>query len=82
VGAKAGTPEGDRLDVLAAPIDAYEATHFPFDPPDPIEAIKSRMEQMGLTRKGSGTIYRIACPRRGNSQSQAQPLDRHDPALE
>jgi HTH-type transcriptional regulator/antitoxin HigA len=50
-GAKSGTPEGDRLDVLATLIDAYEAEHFPMDPPDPIEAIKFRMEQQGLTRK-------------------------------
>jgi HTH-type transcriptional regulator / antitoxin HigA len=44
-GAKAGTPAGDRLDLLATLIDAYEAIHFPMDPPDPIEAIKFRMEQ-------------------------------------
>ena len=50
-GAKSGTPEGDRLDVLATLIDAYEAEHFPIDPPDPIEAIKFRMEQQGLTRR-------------------------------
>lgn len=50
-GAKAGTPEGDRLDVLATLIDAYEAEHDPMDPPDPIEAIRFRMEQQGLTRK-------------------------------
>jgi HTH-type transcriptional regulator/antitoxin HigA len=50
-GAKIGTPEGDRLDVLATLIDAYEAEHSPIDPPDPIEAIKFRMEQQGLTRK-------------------------------
>jgi HTH-type transcriptional regulator/antitoxin HigA len=50
-GSKSGTPEGDRLDVLATLIDAYEAEHFPMDPPDPIEAIKFRMEQQGLTRK-------------------------------
>jgi HTH-type transcriptional regulator/antitoxin HigA len=50
-GAKAGTPEGDRLDVLATLIDAYEAEHHPMDPPDPIEAIKFRMEQQGLTRR-------------------------------
>lgn len=43
-GAKSGTPKGDRLDVLATLIDAYEAKHFPMDPPDPIEAIKFRME--------------------------------------
>jgi HTH-type transcriptional regulator/antitoxin HigA len=50
-GAKAGTPEGDRLDVLATLVDAYEAEHDPIDPPDPIEAIRFRMEQQGLTRK-------------------------------
>jgi HTH-type transcriptional regulator/antitoxin HigA len=63
-GAKLGTREGDRLDVLATLIDAYEATHFPIDPPDPIEAIKFRMEQQGLTRKDLqpliGTRTRVA----------------------
>jgi len=44
-GAKSGTPEGDRLDVLATLIDAYESEHHAIDPPDPIEAIKFRMEQ-------------------------------------
>jgi HTH-type transcriptional regulator / antitoxin HigA len=44
-GAKSGTPEGDRLDVLATLIDAYEARRYPMDPPDPIEAIRFRMEQ-------------------------------------
>jgi HTH-type transcriptional regulator/antitoxin HigA len=50
-GAKLGTPEGDRLDVLATLIDGYEAEHDLMDPPDPIEAIRFRMEQQGLTRK-------------------------------
>jgi HTH-type transcriptional regulator/antitoxin HigA len=50
-GAKAGTVEGDRLDVLATLIDAYESEHEPTDPPDPIEAIKFRMEQQCLTRR-------------------------------
>jgi HTH-type transcriptional regulator / antitoxin HigA len=63
-GARLGTPERDRLDVLATLIDAYEAAHFPVDPPDPIEAIKFRMEQQGLTRKDLqpliGTRTRVA----------------------
>jgi HTH-type transcriptional regulator/antitoxin HigA len=63
-GAKTGTPEGDRLDVLATLIDAYEAEHYPIDPPDPVEAIKFRMEQKGLTRKDLepliGTRTRVA----------------------
>ncbi len=63
-GAKSGTPRGDQLDVLATLIDAWEAAHYPMDPPDPIEAIKFRMEQQGLTRKDLegiiGTRARIA----------------------
>jgi HTH-type transcriptional regulator / antitoxin HigA len=50
-GAPLGTPEGDRLDVLATLIDAFEAAHVAIDPPDPVEAIKFRMDQMGLSRK-------------------------------
>ena len=63
-GAKLGTRDGDRLDVLATLLDAYEAEHYPMDPPDPIEAIKFRMEQWGLTRRDLeaiiGTRTRIA----------------------
>jgi HTH-type transcriptional regulator/antitoxin HigA len=63
-GAKTGTRDGDRLDVLATLIDVYEAEHYPMDPPDPIEAIKFRMEQQGLTRRDLeeiiGTRTRIA----------------------
>jgi len=63
-GAKSGTSEGDRLDVLATLIDAYEAEHYPMDPPDPIETIESRMEQQGLSRKDLepmiGTRTRVA----------------------
>lgn len=63
-GAKAGTTEGDRLDVLATLVDAYETKHHPLDPPDPIEAIKFRMEQQGLTRRDLepiiGTRTRVA----------------------
>jgi HTH-type transcriptional regulator/antitoxin HigA len=63
-GARAGTRRGDRLDVLATLIDAYEAEHYPMDPPDPVEAIKFRMEQQGLTRRDLediiGTRTRIA----------------------
>jgi HTH-type transcriptional regulator / antitoxin HigA len=44
-GARSETPEGDRLDVLATLIDAYESAQHPIDLPDPIEAIKFRVEQ-------------------------------------
>jgi HTH-type transcriptional regulator/antitoxin HigA len=50
-GADSGTAAGDRLDLLATLIDAYEAEHDPFDQPDPIEATRFRMEQGGLTRR-------------------------------
>jgi len=55
-GARSGTPNGNRLDILATLIDAYESDHYPMDPPDPIEAIKFRMEQEGLTRKDLSEI--------------------------
>lgn len=50
-GARRGTTDGDRLDILATLVEAYEDEHYPMDPPDPIEAIKFRAEQQGLTRK-------------------------------
>lgn len=46
--AKTGTPESDELDILAIIVDEYENRHFPIDAPDPIEAIKIRMEEMNL----------------------------------
>lgn len=49
-GAAAGTPDADVLEVLVTLVDAYETKHHPIDPPDPIEAIKFRMEQQGLAR--------------------------------
>ena len=49
--ARAGTPEGERLDVLATLVEAYEKKHYRLDLPDPVEAIKFRMEQSGLSPK-------------------------------
>ncbi len=49
--AELDTPEGDRLDVLATLVEAYETKHFPMEMPNPIDAIKFRMEQKGLTPK-------------------------------
>jgi HTH-type transcriptional regulator/antitoxin HigA len=48
--ARLGTAEGDRFDILVTLIEAYEEKHWRIDPPDPIEAIKLRMQQRGLTR--------------------------------
>jgi HTH-type transcriptional regulator/antitoxin HigA len=46
-----GTSESDELDVLSVLVEDYERKHHPIPPPDPIEAIKFRMEQMGLSRR-------------------------------
>ncbi len=64
--ARPNTPEGDRLDVLVTLVEAYERKHFPMDLPDPVEAIKFRMEQMALKPKdlvpmigGLNRVYEI-----------------------
>ena len=49
--AELDSPEGERLDVLATLVEAYENKHYRFDLPDPVEAIKFRMEQKGMTPK-------------------------------
>ncbi len=49
-GAKRDTPEGDELDLLCTIVESYEMKHYPIAPPDPIDAIKFRMEQMGMTK--------------------------------
>ena len=49
--AEPGTPEFERFEVLATLVDAYERAQTPILPPDPIEAIKFRLEQQGQTRK-------------------------------
>ena len=54
--AKKGTPEGDELELLSILIEQYENTHFPIDLPDPIEAIKFRMEQMGYNQNDLAKI--------------------------
>jgi HTH-type transcriptional regulator / antitoxin HigA len=83
-GAKLGSRDGDRLDVLATLIDAYEAEHFPIDPPDPVEAIKFRMEQQNLTRRdleeiiGSRTrIAEVLNRKRGLSIGMIRRLHEH-----
>jgi HTH-type transcriptional regulator / antitoxin HigA len=65
------TPEADRLDVLVTLLQAYEARHFPIGPATPIEAIKFRMEQQGLTPKdlqpmigGLNRVYEVLAGRR------------------
>lgn len=54
--AKKETPEGDELELLGMLIEQYENEHFPISLPDPIEAIKFRMEQMGYNQNDLARI--------------------------
>src|SRR6266404_4260373 len=81
--AESGTRRGDRLDVLATLVDAYEAIHWAIEPPDPIDAIKLRMEQRGLTRVdlqrllgGSGRVSEILNRKRPLSVDMMRRLHR------
>jgi HTH-type transcriptional regulator/antitoxin HigA len=49
--AKSGSAEMDELELLTALVEMYEERHFPISPSDPIDAIKFRMEQLGLSQK-------------------------------
>lgn len=66
-----GTPQADYFEMLVILIEAYEAKHYSITPPDPIEAIKFRMEQAGLTAKDlepmigrSNRVYEVLARRR------------------
>ena len=50
-GAEEGTAAGDKLDILLILVEDYEDKHHRISPPDPVDAINFRMEQMNLTRK-------------------------------
>ena len=54
--AKPGTSQGDELEVLGILIDKYEQEHYPIDFPDPIEAIKFRMEQLGYNQSDLANV--------------------------
>ncbi len=49
-GANKDSPEGDELDLLTTLVETYEMHHYPIPPPDPIDAILFRMEQMGMRK--------------------------------
>lgn len=81
--AEEGTPEADEMEVLVTLIEAYEEKHYPIAPPDPIEAIKFRMEQQGLTRRdleayigSSGHVSEVLNRKRGLSLRMIKRL--HD----
>lgn len=54
--ARPGTKDGDELEVLGILVDNYEQEHYPIDYPDPIEAIKFRMEQLGYSQNDLAKI--------------------------
>jgi HTH-type transcriptional regulator/antitoxin HigA len=81
MGAKARSPEGERLEVLVTLIEAYERQHFPMDLPDAVEAIKFRMEQQGLTAKDlepmigrSNRVYEVLNRKRSLTLPMIQKL--------
>ena len=81
MGAKARSPQGERLDVLVTLIEAYERQHFPMDLPDAVEAIKFRMEQQGLTPKDlepligrSNRVYEVLNRKRSLTLAMIQKL--------
>jgi HTH-type transcriptional regulator/antitoxin HigA len=82
-GAAEGTEKGDRLDILITLVDAFEAARFPMDLPDPIEAIKFRLEQQGVDKKaligiiGNRTrVYEVLRRDRALSLSMIQKVNR------
>ena len=83
-GAKEETLDGDRLDVLATLVEAYEQKHFPIDPPDPIEAIRFRLEQQGLDPRalvgvigGRSRVYEVMHRKRALSLAMIRRLHEH-----
>ena len=77
-----GTPDADRLEVLGTLLEAYEAQHYPIELPDPIEAIKFRMEQQGLSAKdlqpmigGLNRVYEVLNRKRPLSIAMVRRLN-------
>ncbi|CAM2198549.1 HTH-type transcriptional regulator / antitoxin HigA (plasmid) [Paraburkholderia kururiensis] len=78
-----GSPDGDRLEILATLVERYEGEHFPLDLPDPVEAIKFRMEQAGLSASDMqpyignlNRVYEVLSRKRGLSLSMIRRLSR------
>ena len=76
-----GTPDGDCLDVLVTLVQAFEAKHCPMPAADPIEAIKFRMEQQGLTPRDLepmigrlNRMYEVTARRRPLTMAMARRL--------
>jgi len=83
-GAEEGSEEGDRLEILTVLVGAYEEAHFPMDLPDPIDAIKFRLEQRDEDKSaligilGSRTrVYEVLRRDRALSLAMIRQLNRH-----
>jgi HTH-type transcriptional regulator/antitoxin HigA len=81
--AKSGTKACDELDVLTTLVEAYEAKHYAICPPDPVDAITFRMDQLGMTRRdlesvlgGPGRVSEILTRRRNLSLEMIRRLHR------
>lgn len=79
-----GSEEGDRFEILVTLVEAYEAKHYPIEPPDPIEAIRFRMEQGGLTVKDLvpsigqlNRVYEVLNRKRGLTLEMIRKLHRN-----
>ena len=83
-GAEEGSEEGDRLEILTVLVEAYEEAHFPMDLPDPIDAIKFRLEQRDEDKSaligilGSRTrVFEVLRRDRALSLAMIRQLNRH-----
>lgn len=79
-----GSPDGDRLDILVTLVQAYEAKHVPMTAPDPVEAIKFRMDQSGLSVKDlepiigrSNRVYEVLNRKRPLTLAMIRRLHSH-----
>ena len=79
-----GSAEGDRFEILTTLVEAYEARQFPIEAPDPIEAIRFRMEQGGLTVKDlvpsigqPNRVYEVLNRKRGRTLEMIRNLHRN-----
>jgi len=69
-----GTEDGDRLEVLTVLIDAYESEHHAIELPDPIEAIKARMDDLGIDRAKLGAMIHAGSGRVSEILNRRRPL--------
>ena len=79
-----GSADGDHFEILTTLVEAYEAKHFPIEAPDPIEAIRFRMEQGGLTVKDlvpsigqPNRVYEVLSRKRGLTLEMIRNLHRN-----